>query len=333
MSEYLNNSAGDQERRRQHSVRSDEWDAVFADEDPTRVLSPEVEHHYDSFAADETEVLNPRDIEDSHQRNISATRPRKNQSVRFEPDEDRTEALPAYYDESPTRSFDRTRTMDAAPQAYTAPQSHTPPPAQTPSTAQTPPPAYAADYENQPAAGPHPELVAQNSRIHLLPAFLGWLATYSLLTFSDFAMDAVNHFFGVNYPGRFAPAFAQALGLATPSASATSLWVGTAIAATLIFLSAAMGGYAAARMARFAPAKQAIGVWMWHIIMVIAATIVVFIGNVSSGSPRLALQTQLANSLMENILGVLVALALILVGALVGALFGPRYHKRLARNR
>lgn len=327
MSEHLNNSAGDQERRRQHSVRSDEWDAVFADEDPTRVLSPETENHYDSFAADETEVLKPRDIEDSHQRNISATRPRKNQSARFEHEEDRTEALPAYYDESPTRSFDRTQTIDAAPQAYTAPSAHTPPPAQTP------PPAYATDFENQPAAGPHPELVAQNSRIHLLPAFLGWLATYSLLTFSDFAMDAVNHFFDVNYPGRFAPAFAQALGISAPSASATSLWAGTAIAAALIFLSAALGGYAAARMARFAPAKQAIGVWMWHIIMVIAATIVAFIGNVSSGSPRLALQTQLANSLMENMLGVLVALALILVGALVGALFGPRYHKRLARNR
>lgn len=337
MSEPFNYRFQRDKKRAARDQSAEEWDSVFSDENPTRVLSPQ-ESHADDYSSgsyrsepqdfgndfdDRTEVLNSDDIENPSTENISATRKRRTSppNAATWSDADRTEPLsPADYSTEtasyPATEDTRVRSVAAEP-AYA--------PARTRS---------AGAYEDEmPLRGISEDAAkARNSRIHFFPAFLGWLVTYSLLTFSDFFHRLINQIFGLENFSSFPQAFAQAIGLLPGSGSAPWTWF--IIASILIVLSAGCGGYAAARMARFAPAKQGFGVWLWHLGMVLLATIMTFFAGslMGTGEPQLALQTQLDGAAGQNILGILVVIGLILIGALLGSFFGPRYHRRIVRQ-
>lgn len=310
-----------QERDKKRVARqntSEEWDSVFADEDPTRVLSQQTAEE------DRTETL-------SHATN-----------------QDRTEALDRTKFIGRTETKNQTSTFnnfggdeEEPTEAISATSTRSNPYAQHPSspsprTAPTPYPDH--HYETptsqplSPDSSAESEARTRNSRIHFFPALLGWLATYSLLVFSDYFHRLINQIFGLENFEAFPQAFAEGIGLLTPAEGVATPWTWLIIATVLILLSSGFGGYAAARMSRFAPAKQGFGVWLWHLVMVLLATVLAFFTGAASGAetPNLSLQEQI-NGAGSNIFGVLVVLVLILIGALLGSFFGPRYHKRLMR--
>lgn len=332
-------------RAAKNADATQQWDAVFADEDPTRVLPPAdsldagsasthgsraatASSEADLFEDDDrTEVMRPLDYENSPTENISAIRERRvaPSAHPWESSGDRTEPLSAANYAShtePSPSYER-----PSPSYREVPPSR---PLAQEEFAPVPPAAQRLQRDFQPTA----QVRARHSRIHFFPALLGWLATYSLLIFSGYLHRLINELLGLESFTSFPQVFASLIGLGGPVSATPSAITWLVISAVLTLASAAFGGYAAARMARFAAFKQGLGVWLWHLVMVVLATIMTFFAGSLMGTSdsRLSLQTQLDGAVGQNILGVLLLLGLVLLGAILGALFGPRYHKRLARE-
>ena len=196
--------------------------------------------------------------------------------------------------------------------------------AQQPYAAQQPADPYRAEEYDRAAAAKE-----KYSRIQFFPALLGWLAAYSLMTFSGYLQQALTSAFRLPQYDTFQQAFHDLIGSGQPPTGA--LWAWLLIAAALIVLSFAFGGYAAARMARYAPAKQGFGVWLWHVLATVIATICVFFGLTgnTTGTPQLSVQAMLTPNPMQALPGALITVLLVLIGSILGALFGPRYHRKL----
>lgn len=104
----------------------------------------------------------------------------------------------------------------------------------------------------------------------------------------------------------------------------------------ILFLSYFVGGFVAARMARFSPLKQGLAVWLWGVVMtIITAVVLVVVASQNSGLS--SLQPSGGSMQLSDFTSVeaLVAEGLIIVlslgGALVGGLAGLRYHRRIDR--
>ncbi len=105
----------------------------------------------------------------------------------------------------------------------------------------------------------------------------------------------------------------------------------------IILVSYFAGGYVAGRMARFAGAKQGLGVWLWAVII---AIVVAILGAVAgsqfnllanlNGFPRIPV-----NEGDLTTAGIITAIAVALValiGAILGGLAGMAYHRRVDKE-
>lgn len=113
--------------------------------------------------------------------------------------------------------------------------------------------------------------------------------------------------------------------------------VGGLVLLVIILISYFAGGYVAGRMARFAGAKQGLGVWLWALII---AVVVAILGAVAgsqfnllanlNGFPRIPV-----NEGDLTTAGVITAVAVALValiGAILGGMAGMSYHRRVDKE-
>ena len=230
--------------------------------------------------------------------------------------------------------------------------------ASTPATAPAPAPAPAASYEvpapaatqANPAADDHfviptpagdagasgsePILTAATalsmqksrySRMHVLPGLLGWLVATAIMDGGLWAVQSWQTLTGQSESIEYASVVSRLFSSATnavPVAVALSV---------LIFFAYLVGGYAAGRMARFAGAKQGIAVWLWQIMALIIGSLATFLAPqlFQNGVASLSLQKLIAGDFANGLLAVLLVLALSFLGAILGGLLGRLYHRRV----
>jgi hypothetical protein len=133
------------------------------------------------------------------------------------------------------------------------------------------------------------------------------------------------------------------LGLATnvnpndPTTAPTIGLVGGLVLLVIILISYFAGGYVAGRMARFAGAKQGLGVWLWAIII---AVVVAVLGAVAgsqfnllanlNGFPRIPVNE--GDLTTAGIITAIAVALLSLIGAIIGGLAGMSYHRRVDKE-
>lgn len=279
------------------------------------------------------------------------------------PDSDRTEALDAWDfafgegqdedDAGPTRvlspqdqdsptEISATRPRRVAqdptePLTYRQPEPQQVPHQNRPASAPTPNPA-APNYTGQPATYSMPADHAASysgknyARIQFLPVLLGWLVAYSLVNLSSYALAGLSGLVGIPSFGSFQEGFDQLIHPLAGGTAGPGLWL--ILAGLFYLLSFALGGYAAARMARLAPLKQGLGVWLWHLLAIIVSTLITLTvaDQIATGVPQLGLQNLFARGVITDLPGVLVLLVLALIGSLCGSALGTRYHRKLAKS-
>jgi len=113
--------------------------------------------------------------------------------------------------------------------------------------------------------------------------------------------------------------------------------VGGLVLLVIILISYFAGGYVAGRMARFAGAKQGLGVWLWAIII---AVVVAILGAVAgaqynllanlNGFPRIPVNE--GDLTTAGIVTAIAVALLALVGAILGGLAGMSYHRRVDKE-
>jgi hypothetical protein len=159
--------------------------------------------------------------------------------------------------------------------------------------------------------------------------FFGWLAATGMAVLLTALLAAAGAGLGLATdvdPNNPAAAPIQTIGL-----------VGGLVLLVIILISYFAGGYVAGRMARFAGAKQGLGVWLWALII---AVVVAILGAVAgqqfnllanvNGFPRIPV-----NEGELTTAGVITAVAVVLlalIGAILGGLAGMAYHRRVDKE-
>ncbi|HZA04190.1 MAG TPA: hypothetical protein VE617_06480 [Propionibacteriaceae bacterium] len=159
--------------------------------------------------------------------------------------------------------------------------------------------------------------------------FFGWLAATGMAVLLTALLAAAGAGLGLATgvdPNNPTAAPIQTIGL-----------VGGLVLLVIILISYFAGGYVAGRMARFAGAKQGLGVWLWALII---AVVVAVLGAVAgqqfnllanvNGFPRIP-----ANEGELTTAGVITAVAVVLlalIGAILGGLAGMAYHRRVDKE-
>jgi hypothetical protein len=113
--------------------------------------------------------------------------------------------------------------------------------------------------------------------------------------------------------------------------------VGGLVLLVIILISYFAGGYVAGRMARFAGAKQGLGVWLWALII---AVVVAILGAVAgsqfnllanlNGFPRIPVNE--GDLTTAGIITAIAVALLALIGAILGGLAGMAYHRRVDKE-
>ena len=134
-------------------------------------------------------------------------------------------------------------------------------------------------------------------------------------------------------------ALATALGAALVAnnndADSTTVSVaGTITLLVILFVAYYCGGYVAGRMARFNGMKQGVAVWVWAIVIAIAAALLAAIAGDQfnilvqlNGFPQIPAIG--GNATASVIIAAIIAAAVALVGAVLGGLGGMRFHRRV----
>ena len=159
--------------------------------------------------------------------------------------------------------------------------------------------------------------------------FFGWLAATGMAVLLTALLAAAGAGLGLATgvdPNNPTAAPIQTIGL-----------VGGLVLLVIILISYFAGGYVAGRMARFAGAKQGLGVWLWALII---AVVVAVLGAVAgqqfnllanvNGIPQIP-----ANEGELTTAGVITAVAVVLlalIGAILGGLAGMAYHRRVDKE-
>jgi hypothetical protein len=159
--------------------------------------------------------------------------------------------------------------------------------------------------------------------------FFGWLTATGMAVLLTGLLAAAGTGLGlatnVN-PNDTAAAPIQTIGL-----------VGGLVLLVIILISYFAGGYVAGRMARFAGAKQGIGVWLWALII---AVVVAILGALAgsqfnllanlNGFPRIPVNE--GDLTTAGIITAIAVALLALIGAILGGLAGMAYHRRVDKE-
>lgn len=153
-------------------------------------------------------------------------------------------------------------------------------------------------------------------------AFFGWLTTIGATILLVAIVSAVAAGIGVD--------------TGASSQDLRGVGIGVAIALLLIlFIAYFIGGYVAARMARFNGARQGLAVWLWAVVIAIILTIA---GLIAGQQTDITSQVNLPSLPVSSdeltaggLIGLAIVLVVTLVGAILGGLTGMRFHRRVDR--
>ena len=113
--------------------------------------------------------------------------------------------------------------------------------------------------------------------------------------------------------------------------------VGGLVLLVIILISYFAGGYVAGRMARFAGAKQGLGVWLWALIIAIVVAILGAVAGAQfnllanlNGFPRIPVNE--GDLTTAGIITAVAVALLALIGAILGGLAGMAYHRRVDKE-
>ncbi|WP_326504177.1 hypothetical protein [Rothia nasimurium] len=270
----------------------DEWDAVFEDSDPTRVLDPR------TFGQDagSSQASTPADA------GVSATRYQHVPPT--EQNQNHQQTVPVQAQPQPTQ------------QVYSAEPATPAQPVQA-----VPASAYPTAHLGAIASA------AALKRVQFIPAFCGALVAYALATGGLALARTVMGVLGVS---TYSGLTETVLAVTTPASRTQALpWLITV--AALIAVAFGLAGYTASRMTALAPSKQAVGVLAVSALGVLLATLLTWATAQLTHplAPAYALQPLLTPDLAIGALTTLATGVLALVGALIGAGLGTRYHRAL----
>lgn len=162
------------------------------------------------------------------------------------------------------------------------------------------------------------DLVAKYSRLQLLPCFLGWLVSYALLSLGSMVGKQVLAAFDAQYVG--VPG--HLLGVLQTDIQRGTPWL--VVLGVVSFVAYTAAGYTAARLARYAVFKQALGVMLWVVFTGLLASLYTYLLS-PAGVPEASFQYLLGSQGGNGILSIIIYLTCCLIFTMVGALFGKRY--------
>ena len=157
-------------------------------------------------------------------------------------------------------------------------------------------------------------------------AFFGWLSAMGMTVLLTALVVAAG------------TALAVATNTDVSGASADTVgWTGAILVLAILLISYFCGGYVAGRMARFNGIRQGVAVWLWALIVAVAAAILVAVaGNDYNVFARLDTYPRIpvdeGNLTTAGVLALLVAAGVALLGAILGGLAGMHYHRRVDRT-
>ncbi|GAA2025212.1 hypothetical protein GCM10009819_05250 [Agromyces tropicus] len=113
-------------------------------------------------------------------------------------------------------------------------------------------------------------------------------------------------------------------------------WVVVGLLLAFVLVAAYCGGYVAGRMARFSGIAQGLAVWVWAIVLLVAAGVaaVLLDGRYGLAAAAGALPTLPVPDGSLVLAGIVAAVAVAVValgGAVLGGVVGVRYHRRVDR--
>ncbi|MBA3410044.1 MAG: hypothetical protein H0U15_04210 [Geodermatophilaceae bacterium] len=153
-------------------------------------------------------------------------------------------------------------------------------------------------------------------------AFFGWLTTIGATILLVALVSAV----------------AAGIGVDTGASSQDLRGVGIGVAIALLvilFIAYFIGGYVAARMARFNGARQGFAVWLWAVVIAIILTIAgLIVGQQTDITSQVNLPSLPVSSdelTAGGLIGLAAVLVVTLIGAILGGLTGMRFHRRVDR--
>jgi hypothetical protein len=155
-------------------------------------------------------------------------------------------------------------------------------------------------------------------------AFFGWLTATGLAVLLGAIAGGILAAVGTSNGATASSNGLQSLGIP-----------GVIVTAVILFVAYYAGGYVAGRMARFSGAKQGVAVWLWAIIISVLAALAGAIGSqfglFSQIGSVAQVQINQQTLTVVGIVGIVVALALSLLGAVLGGVAGMRYHRKVDR--
>lgn len=169
------------------------------------------------------------------------------------------------------------------------------------------------------------------ARMQLWPGFLGFLVSAAsvegLLWVYQLIISGFNLTHVTSVPLALEHAFAQ-----NTAPSATS-WINFGVLLVLWACSFGVGGYTAARLARFAATKQGLAVFLWFVLFSALSTMISFLWRSFLPSEPFFSWTRLADaSTSNNVLGLSALVLIVLVSALLGSLIGKRYGQKVFKE-
>ncbi|WP_353814295.1 hypothetical protein [Agromyces sp. SYSU T00266] len=122
-----------------------------------------------------------------------------------------------------------------------------------------------------------------------------------------------------------------------PLESTTVGWVVVGVLLAIVLAAAYCGGYVAGRMARFSGVAQGLAVWVWGIVIAIAAAIGAvllddrydLLARATAALPSLAVPPDAL--LVAGVVAATSLAAITLGGAVLGGIVGVRFHRRVDR--
>ena len=160
-------------------------------------------------------------------------------------------------------------------------------------------------------------------------AFFGWLTATGMAILLTALVAAAGTAIAVST----STDVGQATNQATQNPETVGL-VGGLLLLVIMFVAYFCGGYVAGRMARFNGAMQGVAVWLWAVLIAVAAAIATIVGgsrfNVLeqlNSFPRIPVDE---GSLSTAGMVALIAIAVVsLVGAILGGMAGMRFHRKV----
>ncbi len=120
------------------------------------------------------------------------------------------------------------------------------------------------------------------------------------------------------------------------SSADTVVWIAAGVLLAILFVAYYGGGYVAGRMARFSGVLQGLAVWLWAIVIAIAAAGVGLLLRTLydvpvdlDAFPRIPVPEDALT--IAGIITAVVVAVVSLGGALLGGVVGVRYHRRVDR--